>query len=55
METDRNLLSGVLAMQADLITQDQFVQACTLWTTRKEAHHKKRKAGQGGETGTSYP
>lgn len=36
METDRNLLFGVLALQADLITQDQFVQACTLWTTRKQ-------------------
>ena len=36
MDTDRSLLFGVLAMQADLITPDQFVQACTLWTTRKD-------------------
>src|SRR5262245_32616887 len=36
MDTDRNLLFGVLAIQADLITPDQFVQACTLWTTRKD-------------------
>jgi WD40 repeat protein/tRNA A-37 threonylcarbamoyl transferase component Bud32 len=33
--TDRNLLFGVLALQADLIDQAQFVEACTLWTTRK--------------------
>jgi serine/threonine-protein kinase len=35
MDTDRNLLFGVLALQADLISSDQFIQACTLWTTRK--------------------
>ncbi|MCI0456759.1 MAG: serine/threonine protein kinase, partial [Gemmataceae bacterium] len=34
--TDRNLLFGVLALQADLITQAQFVEACTLWSTRKQ-------------------
>src|SRR5262245_36482249 len=36
METDRNLLFGVLALQADLIDTRQFVEACTLWTTRKQ-------------------
>jgi serine/threonine-protein kinase len=36
MDTDRNLLFGVLALQADLIDNDQFVQACTLWTAQKE-------------------
>jgi PAS domain S-box-containing protein len=35
MTTDRNLLFGVLALQADLIDAGQFVEACTLWTTRK--------------------
>jgi serine/threonine-protein kinase len=35
MDTDRNLLFGVLALQADLITPAQFVEACTLWTARK--------------------
>jgi serine/threonine-protein kinase len=35
MDTDRNLLFGVLALQADLIDCRQFVEACTLWTTRK--------------------
>jgi PAS domain S-box-containing protein len=35
MDTDRNLLFGVLALQADLIDTAQFVEACTLWTTRK--------------------
>jgi eukaryotic-like serine/threonine-protein kinase len=33
--TDRNLLFGVLALQADLIDQAGFVEACTLWTARK--------------------
>jgi signal transduction histidine kinase/tRNA A-37 threonylcarbamoyl transferase component Bud32 len=36
MDADRNLLFGVLALQVDLIDADQFVKACTLWTTRKE-------------------
>jgi PAS domain S-box-containing protein len=35
MHTDRNLLFGVLALQADLIDSHQFVEACTLWTSRK--------------------
>jgi eukaryotic-like serine/threonine-protein kinase len=35
METDRNLLFGVLALQAGLIDAGQFVEACTLWATRK--------------------
>jgi PAS domain S-box-containing protein len=36
MDTDRNLLFGVLALQADLIDPAQFIEACLLWTTRKE-------------------
>jgi PAS domain S-box-containing protein len=35
MDTDRNLLFGVLAVQADLIDAAQFMEACLLWTTRK--------------------
>jgi PAS domain S-box-containing protein len=35
MDTDRNLLFGVLALQAELIEPDQFIEACTVWTTRK--------------------
>jgi PAS domain S-box-containing protein len=35
MDTDRNLLFGVLALQADLIDAPQFIEACLLWTTRK--------------------
>jgi serine/threonine-protein kinase len=35
-EADRNLLFAVLALQADAITRDQFVEACTLWASRKE-------------------
>ena len=36
MDTDRNLLFGVLALQADLIDAPQFIEACLLWTTRKQ-------------------
>ena len=35
MNTDRNLLFGVLALQADVLDADQFIKICTLWTTRK--------------------
>ena len=35
MDTDRNLLFAVLALQADLLDKDRFVQACALWATRK--------------------
>jgi PAS domain S-box-containing protein len=35
MHTDRNLLFGVLALQAELIGPHQFIEACTLWTSRK--------------------
>jgi hypothetical protein len=36
MNTDRNLLFGVLALQADVLDADQFIKVCTLWTTRKQ-------------------
>jgi hypothetical protein len=36
MDTDRNLLFGVLALQAALIDNDQFAQACAAWATHKE-------------------
>jgi serine/threonine-protein kinase len=36
MDTDRNLLFGVLALQADLIDPRQFVEACLLWTSCKD-------------------
>jgi serine/threonine-protein kinase len=35
MDTDRNLLFGVLALQADLLTPSRFVEACTLWADQK--------------------
>jgi PAS domain S-box-containing protein len=35
MYTDRNLLFAVLALQADLIDSREFVEACSLWTSRK--------------------
>ncbi len=38
MDTDRNLLFGVLALQAGLIDAPQFIEACLLWTTRKKEY-----------------
>jgi eukaryotic-like serine/threonine-protein kinase len=35
MDTDRNLLFGVLALQAGLIDAGQFVEVCALWATQK--------------------
>src|SRR5215831_10905828 len=35
LDTDRNLLFGVLALQAALIDNDQFADVCSAWTTRK--------------------
>lgn len=35
MDADRNLLFGVLALQADLIEIRQFAEACTAWSARK--------------------
>jgi PAS domain S-box-containing protein len=35
-ENDRNLLFGVIAMQCDLIDRRRFVDACTLWASRKQ-------------------
>ncbi len=36
-ETDKNLLFGVIAMQSDLIDIQHFVDACTLWSSRKDS------------------
>ncbi|HLN30630.1 MAG TPA: protein kinase [Gemmataceae bacterium] len=36
MDTDRNLLFGVLALQADLLSPGQFAEACSAWAGRKE-------------------
>jgi serine/threonine-protein kinase len=35
MDTDRNLLFGVLALQADLIDNDRFARGCALWAADK--------------------
>jgi serine/threonine-protein kinase len=37
MGTDRNLLFAVLALQVDLLDNDRFIEACTLWATRKQS------------------
>src|SRR5262249_46081910 len=36
MDTDRNLLFGVLALQADLIDPARFAEACSAWAARKD-------------------
>jgi serine/threonine-protein kinase len=36
MDTDRNLLVGVLALQADLLDSKRFVEACVAWTAEKD-------------------
>src|SRR5262245_8723861 len=36
VDSDRNLLFGVLALQADAITRSQFVDGCALWASQKE-------------------
>jgi hypothetical protein len=36
MDADRNLLFGVLALQADLLTVAQFAEACSAWAGRKD-------------------
>ena len=36
MNTDRNLLFGVLVCRTDVLDADQFIKVCTLWTTRKQ-------------------
>lgn len=35
LETDQNLLFGLIAMQIDLIDMRQFVDACMLWGAHK--------------------
>jgi hypothetical protein len=35
MDTDHNLLFGVLALQADLLDNDPFAAACSAWAARK--------------------
>ncbi len=35
-DTDRNLLFGVLCLQADVIDAARFAEICTAWTARKE-------------------
>src|SRR5262245_20660695 len=34
-DNDRNLLFGVLALHADVITHARFVEACSLWANQK--------------------
>src|SRR5690349_5890570 len=35
-QTDRNLLFGVLALQADFLDAAQFAEACSAWAGRKD-------------------
>jgi serine/threonine-protein kinase len=36
MDTDRNLLFGVLALQTDLLTPARFAEVCSAWALRKD-------------------
>jgi serine/threonine-protein kinase len=36
MDTDRNLLFGVMALESNLLTPSRFVEACTFWARQKE-------------------
>jgi WD40 repeat protein/serine/threonine protein kinase len=36
VDQNLDLLFGVLALQADLLTNDQFAEACSAWVTRKQ-------------------
>jgi serine/threonine-protein kinase len=36
MDTDRNLLFGVLALHLDLVSGEQFARACMAWSARKQ-------------------
>ena len=35
MSADRNLLFAVLALQADCVNREQFIDACTAWAANK--------------------
>ncbi len=37
MDTDRNLLFGVIALQADLLDATQFAEGCAAWAARKNS------------------
>ncbi len=37
MDTDRNLLFGVIALQADLLDATQFAEGCAAWAARKDS------------------
>lgn len=43
MDTDRNLLFGVLALQADLINAQQFIDACRTFRT---ASRRRKRCGR---------
>jgi eukaryotic-like serine/threonine-protein kinase len=47
MDNDRNLLFGVLALQADLIDVPKFTEACLLWTAHKNEHIADLLVGRG--------
>src|SRR5262245_3437277 len=36
VDTDRNLLFGVLALQLDVIDRDSLISACLAWTARQD-------------------
>ncbi len=36
IDTDRNLLFGVVALQGEMIDAEQLAEACTAWSVRKD-------------------
>lgn len=51
MDTDHNLLFGVISMQAGLIDAGQFVEACGQWATQKSDTLAELLIGRGWITG----
>ena len=49
MDTDRNLLFGVLALQADMIDAERFAEVCSVWASKKGTP---LADCSGGETGS---
>ena len=47
MDTERNVLFGVLALQSGLIDADRFLDACTAWAARKDVPLAELMVGRG--------
>jgi hypothetical protein len=45
MSSDVNLLFAVLALQADLLDNDRFAEACSAWARRRSPSRKRLNGG----------